>query len=133
MIILKHAIKISAPRSTVYIALTDPEAMRRWHIGTIEGTLLPGQVLTLTSASGKRFGWRTEKLEADSFIVQTGVEGMGTSVGKTLTFNLSDLDEGRTLVELADGEWSERDPHLPFCNTHWGRALHNLKTYLEKS
>lgn len=133
MVTLKHAIKISAQRRAVYLALTDLEAMRRWHVGTVDGAISPGQVLTLTPAPGKRFGWRTDRLEADTAIVQTAVEGTGNSVGKTLTFNLSELGDGRTLVELTDGEWSETDPHLPFCNTHWGEVLHNLKSYVEKS
>lgn len=133
MVTLKHAIKISAPRNAVYLALTDLEAMRRWHLGTVDGAILPGGLLTLTPAPGKRFSWRTDRLEADTAIVQTAVEGAGSSVGKTLTFNLSELADGHTLVELTDGEWSETDPHLPFCNTHWGEALLNLRSFVEKS
>jgi hypothetical protein len=24
------------------------------------------------------------------------------------------------------------DPHLPFCNTHWGEALNRLRAHLER-
>jgi uncharacterized protein YndB with AHSA1/START domain len=133
VVTLKHAIKIAAPRPAIYHALTDQDAMRGWHLGSVEGVIAPGEVLTLTTKPGSRFSWRTESLAPDAAIVQTAMEGSGSSVGKTLTFKLADLDDGRTLVELSDGEWSESDPHLPFCNTHWGKALHNLKSYIEKA
>lgn len=132
MTTLHHAIKIAAPRAVVYRALTDLGEMAAWHLGSVEGGIAPGKILTLTPKPGMRFGWRTEKLETDALIVQSTVEGSGSSVGKTLTFKLSDLDDGRTLVELTDGEWSASDPHLPFCNTQWGEALVRLKSHVEK-
>jgi uncharacterized protein YndB with AHSA1/START domain len=131
MITLHHAIKIAAPRRDVYRALTDLGEMAAWHAGGIEGAIAPGQTFTLTPKPGTRFGWRTERLETDRLIVQTAVEGSGSSTGKVLTFKLSDLDDGHTLVELTDGEWSENDPHLPFCNTHWGGVLLRLKSHVE--
>ncbi|MBP2154251.1 hypothetical protein [Erwinia rhapontici] len=79
-----------------------------------------------------RFSWRTDKLEPDISIVQTCVEGSGTSPCKVLTIKISDADDGRTLVELTDGEWSQDDPHRAFCNTHWGEVLHRLKNHIEK-
>lgn len=133
MITLKHAIKISAPKDQVYQALTDIDAMRGWHLGTIEGAIAPGQVMLLLPGTGQRFGWRTEVLEPDASIQQTEVEGPGNSVGRTLTFALSALDDHRTLVVLTHGEWEDDDEHLPFCNTHWGEVLYRLKQYVEKS
>ncbi|MFO1118668.1 MAG: hypothetical protein U1E38_00530 [Rhodospirillales bacterium] len=50
-----------------------------------------------------------------------------------LTFTLYDADDGRTLVELTYGDWDAGDPHLPFCNTHWGEVLHRLKAHVEKA
>lgn len=113
MVTLKHAVKISAPRGAVYQALTDLEAMRGWHVGAVEGAIVPGQVMTLTPKPGQRFSWRTDRLEPDVSVVQTEVEGPGSSVGKT--------------------EWREGDGHLPFCNTHWGEVLYRLKSHVEKT
>lgn len=59
------------------------------------------------------------------------MEGPGNSVGKTLTISVSDLPDGRTLVQLSDGEWQEGDPDLPLCNTRWGEALASLRNSLE--
>ncbi|TCL02132.1 MULTISPECIES: SRPBCC domain-containing protein [Sodalis] len=132
MITLHHAIKITAPRAEVYRALTDIAEMAAWHLGRIEGEITPGKVLTLAPKPGMRFSWRTDKLEHDISIVQTCVEGSGTSPGKVLTIKISDADDGRTLVELTDGEWSRDDSHRAFCNTHWGEVLHRLKTHIEK-
>lgn len=47
-----------------------------------------------------RFGWRTEKLETDALIVQSTVEGSGSSVGKTLTVKLSDTHKPSSGIDL---------------------------------
>ncbi|WP_434126545.1 SRPBCC domain-containing protein [Klebsiella quasipneumoniae] len=132
MVTLKHAIKISAPKNQVYQALTDIDAMRSWHLGSIEGAIAPGKVMLLLPGSGQRFGWRTDVLEPDKFIEQTEVEGPGDSVGRILTFVLSELPENRTQVVLTHGDWKEDDDHLAFCNTHWGEVLYRLKSHVEK-
>jgi uncharacterized protein YndB with AHSA1/START domain len=119
MLILGHAIKIAASRADTYKALTDMSVMAAWHLGKVGGAIEPDKVLTLTPKPGLRFGWRTERLEPDRKIVQTCVEGPGTSPGKTLTFTLSDLEDGHTLVEFTEGEWRDDDPHLLFA-THIG-------------
>jgi uncharacterized protein YndB with AHSA1/START domain len=129
---LQHAIKINAERSRVYRALTDLDEMRRWHLGEVEGEITLGNTLTLNPRPGLRFSWRTEALDADRSILQTCVEGAGTSLGKTLRFNLADDANGLTAVTLSDGEWAADDPHLPFCNTHWGDVLNRLKHYVEQ-
>lgn len=133
MITLRHAIKIVGARAEVYRALTEIDQMAAWHLGTVEGAVAPGEVLALIPKPGTRFAWRTEQVEQDAKVVQTSIEGSGTSPGRTLTFVLADSDDGRTLVELTDGEWQSNDPHLPFCNTHWGETLHRLKDYVERA
>jgi uncharacterized protein YndB with AHSA1/START domain len=133
MVTLNHAVKVRASRARTYKALTELTEMAAWHVGSIEGEIAQGEVMTLLPKPGQRFGWRTERLETDSKIVQAAVEGSDTSPGKTLTFSLSDLEDGRTLVELTDGEWREGDPNLPFCNAHWGEVLFRLKNYVEKA
>ena len=133
MITLRHAIKIVAPRANVYRALTDMDEMAAWHLGSVEGAITPGEQLILTPKPGTRFAWRIEALEPASRIVQTCIGGSGSSPGRTLTFALVDGDDGRTLVELTDGEWQSDDPHLPFCNTHWGEVLHRLKDHVERA
>ena len=131
MVTLHHAIKIAASRGDAYQALTTISGMQGWHLGAVEGAIAPGAVLRLLPRPGLQFSWRTEHLEPQARIVQTGVEGPGNSPGKTLTISLSDLPDGRTLVQLSDGEWPADDPDLPFCNTRWGEALANLRGLLE--
>lgn len=131
MITLHHAIKIAAPRPAVYAALTDIEQIAAWHAGDVEGEIAEGQTLTLRPKSETRFSWRTETLEPDSRIVQTSLVETDSHAGKTLSFQLSDLEDGRTLVALTHGEWAADDPHLPFCNTYWGEVLFQLRTFME--
>jgi uncharacterized protein YndB with AHSA1/START domain len=131
MITLSHAIKIAAPRDKAYQAFTDISAIAGWHLRPVGGGTALGETLILERRPGLRFGWRTDRLEPGSTIVQTCVEGPGASPGKQLAITLSDLADGRTLVKLSDGEWPENDPHLPLCNTYWGEALTRLRTYLE--
>ena len=133
MTILHHAVKINAARHRVYEALTDLQEMSKWHSGEVEGSIVLDGTLTLIPKPGMRFGWRTEYLEQDVLITQRCVEGAGTSAGKLLTFRLSDGNDGLTLVELSDGDWMADDPHLPFCNTHWGEVLMRLKHYVEQN
>jgi uncharacterized protein YndB with AHSA1/START domain len=131
VVTLQHAAKIAADREAVYRALTEIEKMADWHVGSIGGEIAVGATYFLERRPGKRFGWRTEQLEPSTRIVQTYIEGEGCSPGKTLTILLSDLDDGRTQLDLSDGPWSEGDPHLAFCNAYWGEALSNLRTHLE--
>ena len=130
-LILRHAIKISATPDRVFQALTDTGQMASWHHGKVEGEVAPGSTLFLESKPGLRFGWETKELIAGQRVVQQCVEGPGSSVGKTLSFSLTDLGDGSTQVDLTDGQWSEDDASLPFCNTHWGNVLHQLKSYVE--
>ncbi|WP_409076506.1 SRPBCC domain-containing protein (plasmid) [Pantoea sp. C3] len=131
MITLHHAIKIAAPRPAVYNALTDIVQMAAWHAGKVEGDIAEGKVLTLRPKSDTYFSWRTETLDTNARIVQTSLLETDSQAGKTLTFTLSDLPDGRTLVALSHGEWTPADAHLPFCNTYWGEVLFQLKTFME--
>ncbi len=128
---LRHAIKINGSRERVYQALTDIDEMATWHHGTVTGEIVVGSEMFLNPKPGLKFGWKTKELVANERVVQTCVEGPGSSAGKTLTFALSDVDNGSTLVQLTDGAWPDDDEHLPFCNTHWGSVLHRLKQYVE--
>ena len=129
---LHHAIKINASPEQVFKALTQISEMAAWHQGTtVDGEIAVGSVMHLDSKPGLRFGWETTELVPNERLVQECVEGPGSSVGKTLSFRLTDLGSGVTQVELSDGEWSEGDASIPFCNTHWGGVLHRLKSYVE--
>ena len=128
---LQHAININGSCEKVYKALTDINEMAKWHNGAVEGEISVGAVMKLNPKPGLNFSWETKELVDKESVVQTCVEGPGSSVGKTLSFSLSDLGGGKTLVKLTDGDWSEDDEHLPFCNTYWGKVLNTLKQYVE--
>lgn len=129
---LQHAIKIHAPRPRVYQALTDTAQVARWHMGEVEGAIAAGAVLTLVPRPGLAFSWRTDSLETDQRIVQTSLQNCGAANGKRLVFELQDAGDDYTTLRLSDGEWRADDPHLAFCNTHWGDALNRLKDFVEQ-
>jgi uncharacterized protein YndB with AHSA1/START domain len=129
---LRHAIKIHAPRDRVFEALTDVAQVAAWHLGHAEGKIAVGSVLSLTPKPGLKFGWETKEIVKDERLAQSCVEGPGNSVGKNLVFTLPDAAGGVTVMHLTDGDCVDVDPHLPFCNAHWGEALNWLKRYVEK-
>jgi hypothetical protein len=136
---LRHAIKIAASPKETFRALSEVGRMKRWHVGGVEGAVIPGKILylvpvplvPLVRTPGLRFGWRTDVVVPGERIVQTCVEGPGSSPGRTLAIGLSRAEGGLTKVELTDGLWEEGDPYLAFCDVQWIRALNNLKAHLE--
>ena len=130
MTMIRHAIKMSAPRDQVFKALTDTAELANWHYGPVEGEVAVNAILHMNAKPGMRFGWKTTELVDGKHVAQVSIEGPGAT-GKQVTFDLSDTDAGGTLVELSDGEWDEGDAHMRFCNTHWGGVLHRLKNYVE--
>ncbi|WP_458319329.1 SRPBCC family protein [Mycolicibacterium brisbanense] len=128
---LRHAIKIAAPRHKVFTALADTAEMAAWHVGGVDGAVAIGETFRLNPKPGLNFAWRTVEITPDEAVRQECVAGPGNSAGKTLTFTLSDTDEGGTRVDLSDGQWPADDPGLPFCNTRWAEVLLRLKQYVE--
>ena len=82
-------------------------------------------------SSEQKFGWKTCEINGIERLVQECVEGPAGSLGKQVVFSLESTGPASTLLELSDGKWAEEDPHLPYCNTHWGGVLYRLKTYIE--
>ena len=131
MTTLRHAIRVGASRDAAYHAFTDIARLAGWQLGRVQGEVRVGKTLTIERHTGLHFGWRTDELDPGHKIVQTCVEGPGSSAGKTLTITFSNETDSKTLVELSDAGWHDNDPHLPLCNTYWGEALTRLRSYLE--
>jgi hypothetical protein len=49
MAVLRHAMKIAAPRPEMFKAVSDLREMRAWHLGIVEGNVAVGSVLYLSS------------------------------------------------------------------------------------
>jgi uncharacterized protein YndB with AHSA1/START domain len=134
--IVRGVLSLSRKRDKSWFYFPSPPARGRisgWHLGRVQGEVRVGKTLTMERRPGLRFGWRTEELDPGLKIVQTCVEGPGSSAGKTLTITFFNEADGRTRVELSDTGWRDDDPHLPLCNTYWGEALTRLRSYLESS
>jgi hypothetical protein len=57
--------------------------------------------------------------------------GPGDSPGTIVSFHLSLLADGRTLVEQDHQGWPGTHGNYRKCNTYWGVLLHHLKQYVE--
>jgi len=106
--------------------------MRQWHIGEITGAIAVGDTFFLERRPGLKFGWRTDRLEPNYLLEQTPVAGPAASGKKRLVIEISELDDGRSRIDLLDEGWQEDDPHLPLCNSYWGETLTHLRDYVER-
>ncbi|MET0531493.1 MAG: SRPBCC domain-containing protein [Microvirga sp.] len=131
MVSLRHAIKIDASHIDTFRALTSPEELSVWQRGTVTGVVAEGAISIVSPRRGLSFVWRTERIEPETCLVQTCLEGPEASSGRTLTITLLENGDGRTRLELTDDGWDAAHPHLALCNTEWGAALSRLRTHLE--
>ncbi len=128
-----HEIKIAAPRSKVYAALSTREGMQGWHTSDVSGNGSIGSVWHLGFGEGPLFQWRVTTSEDDQLVAWECVAGPGDSVGTTVEYQLSDTTDGRTLVEQKHSGWPHEEGAYNKCNTLWGVLLTHLRNYVETS
>jgi uncharacterized protein YndB with AHSA1/START domain len=126
---IDHEIKIKAPQTTVFTALTTVEGLRAWHTSWVDGNADAGGVIAMHS--DPEFEWRVAKAEQPHRIEWECIKGPGNSVGTTARFDLSTTADGRTFVELSHAGWIDTGANYRKCNTRWGILLHHLRKYAE--
>jgi uncharacterized protein YndB with AHSA1/START domain len=127
-----HEIKIAAPASKIFTALTTQDGLEAWHTARIEGTPQLNAIITFEATDKPLFRWKIVKWDPDKKLVWECVEGPGDSVGTQAIYTLAPTeDSGRTVVGLSHTSWPHEQGNFHKCNTLWGVLLHHLKKYAE--
>jgi uncharacterized protein YndB with AHSA1/START domain len=124
---IQHEIKIAAPRKQVLEALTRGSRLARWHGAEVDDSQ-KGE-LNFTYPSGTSFRWKIIGATPDRIIWEC-LEGPGNSVGTRASFEVRDLEDGRTVLAFEHSGWNATDPNRHKCNTLWGQLLHQLQQHL---
>jgi uncharacterized protein YndB with AHSA1/START domain len=133
MTTISHAIRIRAPRGPVYEALSTRDGLKGWNAPDLEGDVAEGREFTLRFGDGVSFRWKVTILINGSTVSWECISGPGAAAGSTITYELSDTDDGRTAVELGHAGWPDDHLALATCNTLWGILLGQLRNYAETS
>lgn len=126
-----HEIKIRAARATVFDALTTKSGMQGWHTAHVDGDGSMGSTWHLEFPDAPSFDWQVTTSTTNECVEWECVAGPGDSVGTTVTFDLADTDDGRTLVRHTHAGWPDEEGNFRKCNTLWGVLMHHLKQYAE--
>jgi uncharacterized protein YndB with AHSA1/START domain len=126
---IDHEIKIRAPQTTVFAALTSVEDLQGWHTSRVDGNADVGGIIAMHTEP--EFEWRVVKADKPNHVEWECVKGPGNSVGTRARFSISTTADGRTFVELSHAGWIDTGGNYRKCNTRWGVLLHHLRKYTE--
>jgi uncharacterized protein YndB with AHSA1/START domain len=128
---IMHEIKIAGSPEAVFGALTTPDGIKSWQTPDVEGTGAVGSEWVFRFTGRPEFHWRVVASESCRRVEWKCTAGPGDSVGTTATFDISPIDDGRTLLELAHSGWPGTHGNFRKCNTYWGVLLHHIKQFVE--
>lgn len=128
-----HRVRIDAPPSAVYEALTEASGLCRWWTSMCTAKPEIGSTATF------RFGdaptgpdMQIVDLRTPEHVQWRCVAGPPEWVGTRLTFRVRPDGSGSVLL-FAHGGWKEKNETYMHCNTKWGFFLGiSLKKYLEE-
>lgn len=134
---IAHELKIAAPVSTVYKALTTVADIQNWCAKTVTHpagapAAQQGDTINMHFGPNKDFTWEFIHLEPDRHVGWRCVAGPDDAPGTGVAFDLGPTGDGRTRVSLEHKGWPEGHPEFVRCNTRWGALLGQLKHYLEQ-
>jgi uncharacterized protein YndB with AHSA1/START domain len=136
-LISEATIAINAPREAVWNAITDPESIRAYLMGTtVTSDWEEGSSITYEGEyEGKRYKDKGEivKMEPGKVFQSTFLSGAKEDKPENyhlVTYNLWEKD-GKTMVTLSqDNIHSEKE--LEHSNNNWNMVLQKLKELVEK-
>jgi uncharacterized protein YndB with AHSA1/START domain len=124
---IQHELKIRAPRTKLFSAVTDRMALEHWHRAKVsEGE----REWRIEYPNGMVFRWNVLE-SSPRRVAWRCVEGPGQAVGKEASFTFTDASNGCTLVEFAHTGWPETNGNYRKCNTLWAILLHQLQQEAE--
>jgi len=124
---IQHELKIRAPRSRIFEALTDRAALERWQGAKVKET---EHEWRFEYPDATVFRWKVTESNPARVTWQC-VEGPAQAPGKEASFSLSEMGDKRTLVEFAHTGWQGTGGNHRKCNTRWAILLHRLQQEVE--
>jgi len=129
MAAIKQLFHISAPRHTVYEAISTVEGISKWWTKDTTGDGDPGGIMAF------RFGnmgpdFKVTAQTEDKEVKWECVAGFDDWIGTTITFYL-DENEGKTRVRFSHDNWKETGDHYAACNFSWARYMMSLRQLCE--
>jgi uncharacterized protein YndB with AHSA1/START domain len=128
----QHRITVNAPQADVFRAITTQAGLKGWYTPTPEGEPVHGRKLKLHFKTKEGpFEWKVTERNPGSTLQWECIDGPGSAIGSTATFNLMAKDDNKTVVDLDYQGLELKNDKGRVCNTMWGALMHHLKKYVE--
>jgi len=128
----QHRVIVNAPPADVFRAITTQAGLRGWYTPTPEGEPIHGRRIKLHFKTKEGpFEWKVTESKPSSTVRWECIEGPGSAFGSIATFNLTEKEDGRTIVDLDHEGLESTNGKSRVCNTMWGVLMHHLKKYVE--
>jgi len=128
---INHEIKIDATPEIVFKALSTRNGIKSWFTSTVEGTGAVGSEWKLHFKDKLEFHWKILASDTNKHVAWNCLQGPGHSVGTSVVFDISPLENDRTLLVVSHLNWPSKDENFRKCNTLWGMIIYHLKQYSE--
>ena len=125
--------RIRKPAGAVFEAIADPTKLSAYFTKTASGPLKPNATVTWAFADGDCGDLNVTQVVSNDRIVFTW-KAYKVDYSTTVTFEISEGDDGGTIVELSETGWQKDETSLESSHAHcagWQHMLLSLKAYLE--
>jgi len=130
---IRHTMRLEASPETVLEAVGTDEGIRSWFTPDIDGPVSGGNAATATFKNGVVIKFHVDRGAGSSRTHWKLVDGPGSAKDASATFDIQDLGNGETRVNMEYSGLLENDKAIVTCNTLWGMLLGRLKAYAENS
>ena len=127
---IKHYLRIKAPPSKVYTALTTTEGLKGWWTSEAKAEEFVGGIAEFIFGDRYHDKMRVTELEPNKKIEWECLEGDKEWVGTTFLFDLEEKN-GSTILRFSHNNWKEETDFFASCNYHWGYYMSSLTKYCE--
>jgi len=128
---IHHVFDTTAPRETVYAALTTTEGLSGWWTTIVKAEAAVGTVVSLTFAGDFNPEMRVTALEPPALVRWECVGGHEAWAQNTFRFELADKAGGTTVRFWQDYARELSDDAYGTYNYNWGYYLESLRQYCE--
>lgn len=131
MAAIKHSFPVKAPAKEVWEAVALPTGLDEWWTLRSEGVPEPGAVYTLYF--GPEYHWKaavTRCIESKLFELEM-TEAEPDWKGSRVSVELSERDNGTTMVDFVHSGWAEESHHYKSSSFCWAMYLRIMKRFVE--